>query len=185
MMVCLRPATSADAPAIQALVRAERLNPNGLDWPNFTVAVDEDGAIVGAVQLRRHADGSRELGSFVVARDARGRGIGGRLIDVLLKHTHNPLNNPLSNPLNTPVHMITASVHAGHYRRWGFRPIEPQQAPRAVRFNYRMGRLARVLSFLRGEPARDLVILERSSSSAAHEPADPAVRVRRRAGVVA
>jgi amino-acid N-acetyltransferase len=176
MMVCLRPATRADAPAIQALVRAERLNPNGLDWPNFTVAVGEDGAIVGAVQLRRHADGSHELGSFVVADDARGRGIGGRLIDVLLKRTHG-----LSN---TPVHMITASAHAVHYRRWGFRPIEPQQAPRAVRFNYRIGRLARVLSFLRGEPPRQLVILERSSS-AAPAPVENPVRVRRRAGAVA
>ena len=172
MMVCLRPATRADQPAITALVRRERLNPNGLDWPRFTVAVDEDGDIVGAVQLRRHADGSRELGSFVVAGDARGRGIGGRLIDVLLKRTRNP------------VHMITASAHADHYRRWGFRPIEPRQAPRTVRFNYRMGRLARVLSFLRGEPSRHLVILERSST-AAHEPAGHAVRVRRRAGAVA
>jgi amino-acid N-acetyltransferase len=176
MMVCLRPATRADEPAIHALVRTERLNPSGLDWPNFTVAVGEDGAIVGAVQLRSHADGSRELGSFVVASDARGRGIGGRLIDVLLKRPH--------SPSNTPVHMITASAHAGHYRRWGFRLIEPQQAPRAVRFNYRMGRLARVLSLLRGEPPRHLVILERSSS-AAHEPLSYPVRVRRRAGVVA
>lgn len=172
MMVCLRPATRADEPAIHALVRSERLNPTGLDWPRFTVAVGEDGSIVGAVQLRRHADGSCELGSFVVAGDARGRGIGGRLIDVLLKRTRHP------------VHLITASVHADHYRRWGFRPIEPQQAPRAVRFNYRMGRLARVLSFLRGEPPRPLVILERSSS-AAHEPAGHPVRVRRRAGAVA
>lgn len=172
MMVCLRPATRADEPAIHALVRRERLNPAGLDWPHFTVAVGEDGAIVGAVQLRRHADGSRELGSFVVAGDARGRGIGGRLLDVLLKRTRNS------------VHMITASVHAEHYRRWGFHPIEPQQAPHAVRFNYRIGRLARVLSFLRGEPPRQLVILERSSS-AAHEPAGQPVRVRRRAGAVA
>jgi amino-acid N-acetyltransferase len=176
MMVCLRPATRADQPAITALVRSERLNPNGLDWSRFTVAVGEDGAIVGAVQLRRHPDGSRELGSFVVAGDARGRGIGGRLIDVLLKRAH--------NPSNTPVHMVTASAHADHYRRWGFRPIEPRQAPSAVRFNYRLGRLARVLSFLRGEPSRHLVILERSSS-AAHEPAGHPVRVRRRAGAVA
>jgi amino-acid N-acetyltransferase len=176
MMVCLRPATPADELEITALVRAERLNPTGLHWSNFTVAVGEDGFIVGAVQLRRHADGSRELGSFVVVDDARGRGIGGRLIDVLLKHAH--------DPSNMPVHMITASAHAGHYRRWGFRPIEPQQAPRAVRFNYRMGRLARVLSFLRGEPPRPLVILERSSS-AAHEPLGHPVRVRRRAGAVA
>jgi hypothetical protein len=41
--------------------RRARLNPNGIDWPRFVVTTIGD-ALVGAVQMRRHADGSRELG---------------------------------------------------------------------------------------------------------------------------
>src|SRR5689334_10945667 len=81
--VTLRGARADDEPGIRALVRSERLNPFELDWRRFVVATDA-GGIVGAVQLRKHDDGSRELGSLVVRRHARRHGIGSRLIDALL-----------------------------------------------------------------------------------------------------
>ncbi len=173
MTTSFRPATPADQLDITALVRSERLNPIGVHWSSFTVAVGEDGYVVGAVQLRRHADGSRELGSFVVASRARGCGIGTRLIDGLLRCNA------------SPVHMITASRYASHYGRWGFRPIKPQQAPRAVRLNYRLGRLARVISLFRRQRFNDLVILECPGSPVGPDAAVHPVRVRRRAGVMA
>ena len=152
--VTIRAASATDEAAIRALVKSERLNPNGLDWPNFVVAADEHG-IVGAVQLRRHPDGSRELGSLVVAPPARGRGIATRLIETLLA-SH-----------SGAVHMITGDAHVQHYRRWGFQSIAAAQAPRRVRRNYRLGRLARVITFFRGLPPQRLVILERSPKEAA------------------
>lgn len=78
----IRPATETDQVAIRTLVRSERLNPCG-DWPNFLVAVSRRG-LVGAVQLRRHQDGSRELGSLVVRKEARRQWIASRLINTLL-----------------------------------------------------------------------------------------------------
>lgn len=146
--VAIRPAAPHDQDPIRALVRGERLNPTGLDWPHFIVAEDERG-IVGAVQLRRHADGARELGSLVVAPAARGQGIATRLVDTLLA------------PQRDSVLMITDGAHAGHFRRWGFRTIDAREAPRSVRFNHRMGRLARLLSLLRRLPPRRLVVLQR------------------------
>jgi amino-acid N-acetyltransferase len=145
----IRAATERDQAAIRALVRSERLNPTGLHWRNFLVAVDGDG-LAGAVQMRKHADGSRELGSLVVAARRRRQGIAARLIDTLLASER------------ASVHMVTGAAHAAHYRRWGFRAIEPEQAPRSVRFNYRMGQLACVVSFLKRRDRRQLVILERA-----------------------
>jgi amino-acid N-acetyltransferase len=149
----IRAATERDQAAIRALVLGERLNPTGLDWRNFVVAVDDDG-LAGAVQMRKHRDGSRELGSLVVAAQRRGQGIAARLIDALLASER------------VAVHMIAGAAHAAHYRRWGFRAIEPQQAARSVRFNYRIGQLACVVSFLKRRERRQLVILERAGADA-------------------
>lgn len=73
MNIHIRRATSRDQDAIVALVRSERLNPTGLDWPHFVVAADDGGRLVGAVQLRWLADGARELGSLIVLPALRGR----------------------------------------------------------------------------------------------------------------
>jgi N-acetylglutamate synthase-like GNAT family acetyltransferase len=143
-----RPATEQDQQAIRALVHGERLNPTGIQWPNFLVAAMAD-RIVGAVQIRKHSDGSRELGSLVVASDQRGHGVASRMIDRLLEGE------------GEPIWMITSESHAAAYARWGFKRIEPSAAPVKVRFNYRVGRLARILSFLRRQSMRRLVILER------------------------
>ena len=40
MAFCIRPALPTDHEAIVGLVRSERLNPNGLEWPNFLVATE-------------------------------------------------------------------------------------------------------------------------------------------------
>lgn len=71
----IRPATPGDQAAIAALVWAEGLNTESLRWPDFLVAVDEARHLIGTVQLRRHADGARELASLVVVPEWRGRGL--------------------------------------------------------------------------------------------------------------
>jgi amino-acid N-acetyltransferase len=149
--VQVRRAVARDQQAITQLVRSERLNPHGLGWANFVVAVMGN-TVVGAVQMRQHADGSRELGSLVVGRAHRGRGIAGRLISALLaRHTGT-------------VHVITRRANAGHYRRWGFAVIGPCDAPRSVRRNRLLGQMAGVLALLRGRRPRRLVILRREPS---------------------
>ncbi len=151
MTITLRRATEQDQPAIRALVHSERLNPHNLDWRNFLVATDA-GGIVGAVQLRRHRDGSRELGSLVVRKEARRQGIGSRLIEALLAPEHGR------------VLMITGAAFAARYARFGFRRIGADAAPAPVRRNYRLGSLAAVISLLMGRPRR-LAILERGSQT--------------------
>ena len=146
--VRIRRAAAQDQDAIRALVRAERLNPNGLDWPRFVVACEGE-QIVGAVQLRRHRDGSRELGSLVVAPHWRRQGLAGQLIDTLLIG------------FEEPVHMVTQRRHAAHFERWGFRPVWALRAPAAVRLNWAIGQSVALWSLLRRRPMRRLVVLAR------------------------
>lgn len=144
----IRQAVALDQLAITQLVHGERLNPNGLAWENFIVA-DVGGDVVGAVQMRRHADAALELGSLVVRRDHRRRGIAGRLITALLNQ-HPGL-----------VHVITHHKNAVHYQRWGFHPIALGLAAHSVQRNYCLGQLACVISLVRGHWPRRLVILRR------------------------
>jgi amino-acid N-acetyltransferase len=146
--VSIRRAEASDQTAITQLVRGERLNPNGLGWANFIVAVMGN-TLVGAVQMRQHADGSRELGSLVVSRAHRGQGMAGRLISALLaRHPGR-------------VHVITRHTNAGHYRRWGFAVIGAGDASGSVRRNRLLGQMASVLALLRGRRPARLVILRR------------------------
>ena len=52
MPLYIRPALPIDQDAIVGLVRSERLNPNGINWPNFLVATEND-RLIDAVQLRQ------------------------------------------------------------------------------------------------------------------------------------
>jgi len=137
-----------------ALVRSERLNPFDLDWRRFVVATDASG-IVAAVQLRQHPDGTRELGSLVVRKDARRRNVASRLISALLARAP------------SRVFMITGRAFRAHYRRWGFEPIEPLEAPWPIMRNYFLGTLAGVQSWLAGRRPNTLAILERNGETAA------------------
>jgi len=84
-MIVVRPATAADQKTIKAIIRAVQINPMGLKWPNFVLAVDQDsGAVVGTAQVKPHGDGSRELASIATVPSHRRRGIAHTLINHLL-----------------------------------------------------------------------------------------------------
>ncbi len=87
----IRPAAKDNQPAIKQLIREGGINPLGIDYPRFLVAVDAAGTVVGCGQVKEHGDGSRELASIVVTRDWRGRGIAGELIQALQEKHGSPL----------------------------------------------------------------------------------------------
>ena len=83
----LRPATADDAPAIKALIRAVHINPIGLKWTRFLVAVTPEEKLIGCGQMKPHWDGSRELASIAVKKGWRHQGIASAIIETLLaKH---------------------------------------------------------------------------------------------------
>jgi amino-acid N-acetyltransferase len=145
----VRPASAADQAPIEQLVRSERLNPSDLDWRRFVVASVGD-AVVGAVQMRRHPDGSRELASLVVHPLHRGQGISAQLVTALLQQH------------DGTIHLITPRTLAEHYARWQFRVIAAREASRVVRRNHALGQIfGSLFALLEGYLPRRLVILRR------------------------
>lgn len=148
MTINIRRATAEDQAAITGLVRSQRLNPNGLHWPNFIVAFDD--CLVAAAQIRHHADGSHELSSLAVVPRQRGAGLAARMIEHLLASHQGPLC------------MVTGRPWVEHYARWGFVPVKLMRAPQRVRRNYLLGQaIGGVHAVLTRRPINRLVILMR------------------------
>ncbi|WP_119270544.1 GNAT family N-acetyltransferase [Taklimakanibacter deserti] len=147
--IVIRKAQSQEGKAIRALVLTERMRPIDLKPENFLVAV-KDEEIIGTVQMRRHPDGTRELGSLVVAPPWRRQGIATRLIDELLKDERQS------------VYMITARAHWAGFARWGFARVSRGSVPKSIRLHHFIGSLGSIVSLLKRRSMRRLVILKRA-----------------------
>ncbi len=139
-----RPATRADAAAIRALIRQVRINPTGLDWRRFIVAVDAAGALVGCGQVKPHADGSWELASIAVAAPFRGRGVARGIIERLLA----------IHP-QRPIYLTCVSPLGAFYEKFGFRQVSQPAMPPHFR---RISRLAN-LFFRWARPGETLLVM--------------------------
>lgn len=126
----LRPATADDFPAIRGLIRAVRINPTGLDWRRFIIAVDGQGKLIGCGQVKLHGDGSRELASIAVKPAWRGQGIASAIIERLIELYPGPLYLTCRPPLSP------------FYERFGFRRLSGSAAPPYFR------RISQILSIL-------------------------------------
>jgi ribosomal protein S18 acetylase RimI-like enzyme len=80
----VRPAMREDFPAIRSLIHTVRINPFGLDWRRFLVAVTPQDNLLGCGQIKLHADGSREMASIAVQEQARGIGVAQAVIKALI-----------------------------------------------------------------------------------------------------
>lgn len=130
----IRPATEDEAAAIQKLVRSSGINPTGLDWRRFLVAVSDEETLIGCGQIKPHADGSQELASIAVAPDWRRRGVGRALIEALLDQQDGDL------------YLMCQSSLGPLYEKFGFSAIEEPQMPTYFR---RISKLAGLLEHLR------------------------------------
>ena len=129
----LRPAIQADFPAIKALIHLVHINPTGLDWRRFLVAVSPQGEIVGSGQVKPQGD-LRVLASIAVLPGWRGRGVARAVIERLLAGHQGAL-------------YLTCREHLGvFYEKFGFIALAENDMP--VNFR-RLSRFARLLRRLR------------------------------------
>lgn len=127
----LRSATQTDFPAIRELIHRVQINPMGLDWARFVVAVDWQGQIVGCGQVKPHGDGSRELASIAVEAEWRGQGVASAIIRRLLEQHPGTL-------------YLTCRASLGSfYEPFGFRAIDNDELTPYFR------RLRRIVSAIR------------------------------------
>ena len=142
-MFALRPATSADFPAIRGLIRLVQINPIDLDWQRFVIAVTPEGEMIGCGQVKPHGDGSRELASIAVTPPWRKQGVARAIIEYLTANEPGTL-------------YLTCRANLGpFYTRFGFKAIEQQEMPPYFR---RISRLMKALGVLHVVGERLLVM---------------------------
>lgn len=143
--ITIRPARREEARTIRRMVRGAGLDPTSLHWPNFLVAEDA-GRIVGLGQVKPYW-GGRELGSLVVLRAYRGRGIGGALIRALIEREPGELC------------LLCRDRLEPYYARFGFRRVGWRELRGVIRLKYVFSQSFRLLLRIRiiamKRPARD------------------------------
>lgn len=139
-----RPARREDFPAIRSLIFAVHINPTGLDWRRFLIAVTPQEDFLGCGQVKRHADGSRELASLAVLEQARGQGVARAIILELLRQE-----------TARPLYLMCRAVLEPLYIKFGFRPISLKEMPPYFR---RISRLERLVN-RKGNPEDRLLVM--------------------------
>ncbi|MEG4586842.1 GNAT family N-acetyltransferase [Microcoleus sp. MOSTC5] len=128
----LRPASDRDIKSIRKLVWSAKLDPTQLRWQQFWV-IECGGKLVACGQLRNFA-GAQELGSLVVAKDWRDRGLGSYLTKYLIQQATEPLYlECLGKRL------------ASFYTRFGFVEVSVQELPQSLKFKFGLSQLAKTL----------------------------------------
>ena len=106
--VDLAPASENDLPLIRECITRFRLDDENLAARQFIVA-REAGRVVAFGRIKPYASVS-ELACVGVLEDARGRGLGGLIVDELVRR------------FPSPVVYITTDL-PGYFERFGFRPL--------------------------------------------------------------
>ncbi len=114
----IRPAFESESAQIKALIHLVGINPTGLDWRRFIVAVNERGEVVACGQVKPHGKDILELASIATHPDHRGRGLARRIIEELLRTTPRPL------------YLMCLERNGPMYEKFGFAPLAYEQMPR-------------------------------------------------------
>ncbi|WP_204103050.1 MULTISPECIES: GNAT family N-acetyltransferase [Spirulina sp. CCY15215] len=128
----LRRALREDIGAIRRLVWGARLDPTQLRWQQFWV-IARGGEIIACGQLRIFKD-AQELGSLVVARGDRDRGLGRFLSRHLIQEATKPLY----------LECVGGKL-AAFYEDLGFVAVKWEELPRSLKFKFALSQLAKVL----------------------------------------
>ena len=132
-MTTIRPARETESARIQDLIHLVGINPMGLDWQRFVVAVNEHDEMIGCGQLKPHGRETLELASIAVYPEHQGKGIARAIIEHLLKDSPRPL------------YLMCQSSLGPFYEKFGFQGISYEEMPR---YFQRMSKLAGLVTTL-------------------------------------
>jgi len=114
----IRYALEAESAQIKALIDLVGINPTGLDWKRFVVAVNPAGQVVGCGQVKPHGGDILELASIAVHPDFRSQGIARAVIEMLLQ------DNP------RPLYLMCMAHNGPIYEKFGFQMLRNERLPR-------------------------------------------------------
>ncbi len=139
----LRPAREPEARQIRELIHLVGINPTGLDWRRFIVAVNERDEMIGCGQLKPHGADILELASLAVYPEYRGKGVARAIVEHLLANSPRPL------------YLMCASPLGAFYEKFGFRSLAYEEMPP---YFQRIAKLAGLLTSLARRGERLLVM---------------------------
>ncbi|MBD2028320.1 GNAT family N-acetyltransferase [Leptolyngbya sp. FACHB-711] len=119
----LRPARQEDAWTIRRLVIGALLDPTQLRWQQFWVIECRE-KVIACAQLRTFP-GAQELGSLVVSKNWRNKGLG----TLLSQHLRQQANQPLYLE-------CLGERLVNFYQRLGFVPVAWQDLPQSLKRKY-------------------------------------------------
>ena len=114
----IRPALESESDQIKALINLIGINPTGLDWKRFIVAVNAEGQVISCGQLKPHGADVLELASIGTLPEYRGQGIARAVIEELLRESPRPL------------YLMCIAHNGPMYKKFGFHIIEFKDMPR-------------------------------------------------------
>ncbi|MFN8382418.1 MAG: GNAT family N-acetyltransferase [Anaerolineales bacterium] len=114
----IRPALESESAQIKELINVVGINPTGLDWKRFIVAVDDNGQVISCGQLKPHGTDVLELASIGTLPEYRGQGLARAVIDELLRNSPRPL------------YLMCIAHNGPMYEKFGFRVLEGKDMPR-------------------------------------------------------
>jgi N-acetylglutamate synthase-like GNAT family acetyltransferase len=142
-MVTIRPAREKESRQIHELIHLVGINPMGLDWKRFVVAVNDQDEMIGCGQLKPHGQEVLELASIAVYPEHQGKGVARAIIEHLLKDSPRPL------------YLMCESSLGPLYEKFGFRGISYEEMPR---YFQRISKLAGFVTTLAQREERLLVM---------------------------
>jgi N-acetylglutamate synthase-like GNAT family acetyltransferase len=142
-MTTIRPARETESAQIQSLILSVGINPTGLDWKRFVVAVDDNDRMIGCGQLKPHGRDVLEIASIAVYPEHRGRGVARAIVEHLLRDSPRPL------------YLMCESALGPFYEKFGFHAISYAEMPR---YFQRISKLAGLVTTLARREERLLVM---------------------------
>ena len=140
----IRHALESESTQIQDLIHLVGINPSGLDWKRFVVAVNDSGQVIACGQIKPHGSEIRELASIAVRPEHQGRGIARALIEMLLSE----------NP--RPLYLMCIAHNGPMYEKFGFHSIAEDQMPKYFR---RIKKLFNIADVFR-KSGEDLLVMK-------------------------
>ena len=142
-MTTIRPARETEAARIRDLIHVVGINPMGLDWKRFVVAVNDRDELLGCGQIKPHGHEILELASIAVYPEHREKGVARAIIEHLLKDSPRPL------------YLMCESAIGPLYEKFGFHAISYEEMPR---YFQRISKLAGLVTTLAHREERLLVM---------------------------
>jgi N-acetylglutamate synthase-like GNAT family acetyltransferase len=140
----IRAAQESEFAQIKNLIHEVGINPSGLDWKRFVVAVNDEGRVISCGQFKPHIGDILELASIGTLPEYERQGLASAIVTELLKTPTRPL------------YLMCMEHNGSFYERFGFRSIDEDEMPKYFRRLKKLFKVADVVM----QSGEDLLIMK-------------------------